>query len=87
MSKKKQKRVYETIPLNEVIEHQKRRIRLEKEERNKKDLEDMKLKYEFELEKNKQGWMASEDVRRKRYLEKEVTRIKEQTIKSIEPEM
>ena len=67
-NKEKQKREYETIPLNEVIEHQKWRATLTKEERNttpfiqvKNELKGMPVQFLFSLSPNDLVYVPTND--------------------------
>ena len=53
-------------------------------QKQKKILEE---KYEFELKKNKDAWMASEKTRRQKWEEERIHEIRAQTVKGLEPEI
>ena len=44
-------------------------------------------RYEIELKKNKDAWMASEKVRRQKWEEERIHDIRAQTVKGLEPEI
>lgn len=44
-------------------------------------------KYEIELKKNKDAWMASEKIRRQKWEQERIHEIRAQTVKGLEPEI
>jgi 5-azacytidine-induced protein 1 len=53
-------------------------------ERQKKVIED---KFNVEMKKNKEAWMASEKVRREKWEKEKIHEIRAQTVKGLEPEI
>lgn len=44
-------------------------------------------RFQIEMKKNKDAWIASEKVRREKWEQEQVMKIKESTIKGLEPEI
>jgi len=53
-------------------------------ERQRKVIED---KFNVEMKKNKEAWMASEKVRREKWEKEKIHEIRAQTVKGLEPEI
>ena len=72
--------------LTDRCEAHKNKIR-ELEHRSEKKLKDLGSKHDVQLKKNKEAWLASEKLRREKWMQEKTHEIKEVTVRGLEPEI